>query len=261
MIEAIRQPATAILIVTCCIIWFFLQKRSLGYSEVGMSYDRVVCGQELWRLVTSQLSHVDLLHLVFNLSALWSVGIVERSNVLGTIYYIQQSSLLFVMSPVICLGLYHAMIYVAKREEYRSVTAVGYSCVIFGWMTILAVRQPGGISMLPLFGLASMPMYLAPFASLVITSVLIPKASFLGHLSGIIAGYAISTGVFDALGPLGAVALLVLALAGVAGVAVRNNQLRIPGYMQLSGEGVDVEGGSGGGAGQLRIVNGVIQRG
>lgn len=68
--------------------------------------------------------------------------------------------------------------------------------------------------MLPLFGLASMPMYLAPFASLVITSVLIPKASFLGHLSGIIAGYAISTGVFDVLGPLGAVALLVLALAG-----------------------------------------------
>lgn len=52
-----------------------------------------------------------------------------------------------------------------------------------------------------------------------------------------------------------------LVTAGVAGVAVRSNQLRIPGYMQLSGEGVDVEGGSGGGAGQLRIVNGVIQRG
>ena len=43
----------------------------------------------------------------------------------------------------ICMGLYYIIIHVSKREEYRHVQSVGYSCVLFGWMTILAVRQPG----------------------------------------------------------------------------------------------------------------------
>lgn len=42
------------------------------------------------------------------------------------------------------------------------------------------------------------------------------RASFLGHLSGILAGYLISSGLFDALGPWGALGLLGAALAGAA---------------------------------------------
>lgn len=157
--------------------------------------------------------------------------------------------------------------------------------------------------MLPIFGLANVPMWLTPFASLIITSILIPKASFLGHLSGIIAGFIISSRIFDGLGPWGALGLLAAALtgavvagvasaarlaacnrvaealpglepacpactrglrvtskccmpAGVAWVAASRNQLP---YIQLPGSEADVEA-AGGGQGQLRIVNGVIQR-
>jgi hypothetical protein len=88
----------------------------------------------------------------------------------------------------ISLALYHFAIVVLKKEEYRTTQAVGYSCVLFGWMTILAVSNPAGITMLPLFGLADIPAYLAPFGSLIFTSILIPRASFVGHLSGILAG-------------------------------------------------------------------------
>jgi membrane associated rhomboid family serine protease len=105
--QALRQPATAILVVVCCAVWYLLHKHSLGYPDVGMSYDNIVQAHELWRMASSQLSHVDLLHLVFNVSALWSIGIVEKmgpARGLGTLYYLQQSALLFVLSPVVRSG-------------------------------------------------------------------------------------------------------------------------------------------------------------
>lgn len=72
------------------------------------------------------------------------------------------------------------------------VSAVGYSCVVFGWMTIVSVKQPS--MRLDIFGLFNLPIALAPFESLVITSIMVPQASFVGHLAGIIAGYILSLG-------------------------------------------------------------------
>jgi len=40
------------------------------------------------------------------------------------------------------------------------------------------------------------PLSLAPFGSLILTQILIPQASFIGHLSGIIVGYLISWDLF-----------------------------------------------------------------
>ena len=48
-----------------------------------------------------------------------------------------------VSSLQFCMLIYHMLITVAKREQFRETTAVGYSCVLFGWMTLLAVKQPG----------------------------------------------------------------------------------------------------------------------
>lgn len=52
------------------------------------SYDTGLKDQQLWRIATSQLSHVDLLHLIFNLSVLWTVGFVEAVPEAGTGYYV-----------------------------------------------------------------------------------------------------------------------------------------------------------------------------
>lgn len=57
-----------------------------------------------------------------------------------------------------------------------------------GRMTLLAAHGKGSFSVL---GMAEMPMWASPFASLVLTSVLVPQASFLGHLAGIVAGFAV----------------------------------------------------------------------
>ncbi len=64
------------------------------------------------------------------------------------------------------------------------------------WMTILAVSGSASFSV---FGFGNIPMYLTPFASLVLTSIIIPRASFIGHLSGILVGFLVCLSMCSAL--------------------------------------------------------------
>ena len=55
--------------------------------------------------MTAQLSHVELLHLLFNLTALWSVGDAEASDGFaakgGVAYMVQMSIVLLLLSGVV----------------------------------------------------------------------------------------------------------------------------------------------------------------
>ncbi|KAL8104363.1 hypothetical protein AgCh_028536 [Apium graveolens] len=73
-------------------------------------------------------------------------------------------------------------------------------------MTILSVKQPS--SKLNLFGFLSLPISFAPFESLIFTSIIVPQASFLGHLSGIVVGYSISWGLIHGMNNYWAVSIL-----------------------------------------------------
>jgi membrane associated rhomboid family serine protease len=229
-----------------------------------MSYETVVSGRQLWRCGAAQLAHVEATHLLFNLAALWSMGVVEEAPGLGSLFFLKYTALLLLLAPPLCMALYHAAIRLAGRDHYRSVTAVGYSCVLFGWMAILAARQPAGITALPLIGLGHVPTALAPFGSLLVTSALVPRASFVGHLAGILAGYLVAVPWLDAVPAWAA-----LAGAGAAGAGLAANFLALRGGAggdlvtpflpdwaggRPSAEG-DVEGGTrGGGGGPTRAA-------
>lgn len=206
-LEILEKPATSCIIGICCAIWFYIQKKGIGYSHVGMSYETATEGH-YWRIITSAFSHISVLHLVFNMSALWSLGVVEQLGHigLGVEYYLHYTLVLVILSGFLVLGMYHVLIQRFKIEYFRRVTAVGYSCVVFGWMTILSVKQPS--SKLELFGFLSLPISFAPFESLIFTSIIVPQASFLGHLSGIIVGYAIAWGLIHGMNNYWAISIL-----------------------------------------------------
>lgn len=174
---------------------------------MGLSYEAAIEGQ-YWRIITSAFSHVSVVHLVFNMSALWSLGVVEQLGHLGlgVDFYLQYTLVLLILSGVLVLGAYHVLIQKFKLEYFRRLTAVGYSCVVFGWMTILAVKQPS--TKLNLFGVLSLPISFAPFESLIFTSIIVPQASFIGHLSGIIIGYSIGWGLIQGMNNYWAVTML-----------------------------------------------------
>lgn len=212
--DILEKPASSCAILVCSAIWLLIQRKNVGYSDVGLSYETVVLQGQHWRLITSAFSHISFLHLIFNMSALWSLGIVESSKSynLGTSYYLQYSLVLLLLSGLLILGMYHVLITRFKLDLFRRVTAVGYSCVVFGWMTILAVKQPS--LKLNMFGLLSLPISFAPFESLIFTSILVPQASFLGHLAGIIVGYLIGWGVVQGMTSYWAIVISLWAAVG-----------------------------------------------
>ncbi|CAI5964220.1 unnamed protein product [Closterium sp. NIES-64] len=77
LLDVLRKPATTLVVALCSFIWFQIQKRAISYPDVGISYDAVVSHRQFWRLASAPLSHISLLHLLFNVSALWSMGGIE----------------------------------------------------------------------------------------------------------------------------------------------------------------------------------------
>ena len=213
-LEIREKPLTTLIVAASSLIWLILSQRGWGYARVGTSYEKVVEQGQYWRLLVSQLSHVELMHLVMNMSSLWSLGFVEKSRGMGTMYYLKVTVILMVFSKLMLIGFYHVMINFFKRSHYRRVTSVGYSSVVFGWMSNLSVgkRRTANFRLL---GMSSIPMSLAPFASLIMTSLLIPRSSFFGHLSGILVGYLVGFGYFDWFNAYWAVCLCLWMIIGL----------------------------------------------
>jgi hypothetical protein len=87
-------------------------------------------------------------------------------------------------------------------------------------MTYVAVKgAPSGV--LSLFGAARVPVNLAPFGSLLFTSLVVPQASFIGHLAGIVVGYLVAWDAFKWLDTK-ATSLLLLGTVAVAAGTYRN---------------------------------------
>lgn len=63
--EIVEKPATSCIIGICSAVWFYIQKKNIGYSHVGLCYETSTEGH-YWRIITSAFSHISVLHLVFN---------------------------------------------------------------------------------------------------------------------------------------------------------------------------------------------------
>ena len=220
LLDAWERPATTVVTCVCCAVWWYLHSRGLGYDDVGVSYRKAVRERQLWRCVTASFSHVSFLHLLFNMSSLWSLGVVEqmgsRGAGWGTVWYSRYTLVMLVGSMALVLATTHVLVRYAKVERYERVTSVGYSCVVFGWMTYVSVKgAPSGV--LSLFGFARVPVNLAPFGSLLFTSLVVPQASFIGHLAGIAVGYFVAWDMFAWLDATSTAVLLLCVVAAAAG--------------------------------------------
>ena len=95
----VQRPLTSGVIGILCAVYFYIKSRQLGYNDVGLSYDRAIHQGELWRILTGQLSHIDLIHLLFNVSSLWSLGSLEVQR--GHADYCQTSLVLLLCSGAV----------------------------------------------------------------------------------------------------------------------------------------------------------------
>mmetsp|Transcript_31999 Transcript_31999/g.51683 ORF Transcript_31999/g.51683 Transcript_31999/m.51683 type:complete len:267 (-) Transcript_31999:552-1352(-) len=249
LFDVVQQPVTTCVIAICCAICLYCFQKGLGYEDVGINLERILRG-EWWRMLTSSLTHISLLHLLFNMSSTWNLGFLEVY--LGPWIYIKYSLILLFLSSLLTVGVYYVLADRFHMERYLRVYAVGYSCVVFGWMTISAILQP--TSVLNFFGL-QLPISYAPFGSLILTSILVPQASFLGHLAGIIIGLGIGWGLFEWVTTYWFANYMLWSAIITVASAKQSGQIDLP-FISLS---TDIEQSSSS-TSTLRMENGILTR-
>jgi len=187
--EILYSPCTSTIIGINIIFFIIIRVRGWSADKIALSYQTMVINGEWYRAITSSISHINVLHIAFNMTSIWSYRFIEHLN--GTLYYIKESLVLLLCSVALLLVMYHVLIKMFNKDIYMNTYCLGYSCVLFGWMTLVAAKTPYGQSI----SILGYPMSakLAPFIALLLASLVFPNASFVGHLSGIIIGFIVAT--------------------------------------------------------------------
>jgi membrane associated rhomboid family serine protease len=257
----VQRPATTAVVAVCSGLWLRIKQKEYDYPDVAASYNTIVHSHQYWRLLVSQFAHIDLLHLLFNMASLWSLGIIEQIH--GSAFYLRMTLVMLVITAALELAAYHVLIKVLKREQSSGSLAntyvLGYSGIVFGWMAAWALGLPGSAT-ISLLGFNGVPAWLYPILSLAITHIIVPKASLIGHCSGIAAGALVGLGAFDWVGTYWAVCLATWVAIGVVYGLVKEGVVTVPFVTKLGGyvalPGLDVEGGQGAAV----VRNGVLAR-
>lgn len=136
----LHRPVNSLLLLIIFFIFYLCYNGTLSPASVVMSYESIVLrsGEE-WRIVTSSLTHFDLMHLGFNTMTLYQIGDIEI--IYGSSKYFYLSLDLIVVTIVIALLIQHVLITRLGREDMIEQQAVGYSCVLFAWMVVISVRM------------------------------------------------------------------------------------------------------------------------
>ncbi|XP_067144711.1 rhomboid-related protein 4-like [Centruroides vittatus] len=177
-------PVTAVTVVLQVIIYLrLIQLPWYQVSDVCLSLDHVWYGKEWHRLIFAALEHADDIHLYYNMvSFIWKGQQLERRWGKFKFFYIL--CVFTILTNVTLLALSH----VASEcfdPVYRYHCAVGFSGVIFALKVLTNYYWPQTTAVV--YGLP-FPASYAVWLELVVIQLLVPGASFLGHLAGIVVG-------------------------------------------------------------------------
>lgn len=195
-----KPPATLFFVAINLIIHYLARLKSfvprelynlasnlLRITEIRRAclHPRLVLSGHRYRLLVSSFVHADDLHLAYNLTSFLYKGLTLESY-LGTLHFLA----LVLYLSFTAHGIYILVALIMRPLGFPHIMdncLVGFSGVIFGLKTILNSSPAYARRAETIFGF-SLPAGRSPWLELVLASVLSPRVSFLGHLSGILAG-------------------------------------------------------------------------
>ena len=127
-------PATFALLLGLFAFFAVIRVKRWTGDTVGASAESIE-GRQYWRLLTSNLAHIDSVHFVFNLSTAYSLGgALERRH--GSAALLWSTSALVVFVGLVAASL--------TRHGGGAVGAwhLGFSGVLFAWITDEALMAP-----------------------------------------------------------------------------------------------------------------------
>ncbi|XP_071798252.1 rhomboid-related protein 4-like [Asterias amurensis] len=165
--------------------------RNPGIRNVCVSTYSVWYQGDWTRLALAAWFHLDDWHLYYNMvSFLWKGISLERR--FGTLYFAYLIAVFSLLTNATMVGLNFALAEAMEDESYVVSCAAGFSGVIFALKVLTTHYTPAGTQYV--MGMFPVPSRYACWAELVLIQLLVPRASFTGHLAGILVGLAFVKG-------------------------------------------------------------------
>ena len=137
------------------------------------------------RIIASSFYHLDDMHLYFNMvSFIWKG--IKLENKLKSRRFFILIAVFSILTQVVMLLLNYMLYEAFNNSQYLYTCAAGFSAVIFGLKVLTTSHSNNSVSVMgmPLL----VPARYACWVELILIQILVPQASFTGHLSGILVG-------------------------------------------------------------------------
>lgn len=159
-------------------------------SAVCLSAQAVLSWREYERLVLSALEHADDIHLYYNMLSFLAKGRTLEKH-FGSPYFAYLLSVFTVLTSLTYVGLEVALTELFNDRQYYKTCAIGFSGVIFALKVLTTTYWETGHRRY--FGIRVSGKY-AVWLELLSIQLMVPNASFVGHLAGILVGVSFTQG-------------------------------------------------------------------
>lgn len=184
---------TASVLCTCVTLWVVpaLLGGNIG-SKVCLMPKLVVENFQIWRIWLYTIAHQGFFHILFNMITWYFLGSDYESQVgsLGLLYDVFIRILPFASVTHIILSYLLDSILSLKLHTN---CCVGISGVLFA-LLVYQLRNQSTVSVLGFFDMPS--IWYPPLLALLL-QLFYPQISFLGHITGILAGHALTNSLLD----------------------------------------------------------------
>ncbi|XP_045619967.2 rhomboid-related protein 4 [Procambarus clarkii] len=183
-------PVTLLAIVGQTLLFLGIINPPWDRYDVCISGESILIHKDYRRLVLSAIEHADDIHLYYNMASLMLKG---RSLELryGSVKFCILLAVFTIATSLTYVGLVWGATEIFETYSYMRQCAIGFSGVLFA-LKVLTTHYEGGASHY-VHGIL-VPTKYAVWVELVIIQVLVPRASFIGHLAGILVGVAYISG-------------------------------------------------------------------
>ena len=164
-------------------------------GEACVSYNHIWKLKQWRRILLASFFHLDDMHLYFNMiSFLWKGRTLERRY--GSRKFFIIIIVFAVLSQILLTILNRLLATMLWNSSYLTSCAAGFSAVIFA-LKVLTTNNMWEESVSILGLPVTVPAQLACWVELVLIQILVPNASFAGHLAGILVGFAFIYGPLE----------------------------------------------------------------
>lgn len=169
--------STYAIIITCVVIFILFNTGKIAVDEYLTSYYSSIKNRQYWRFITHSFSHYNLLHLIFNMFALWNIG-SSMETALGSLKFFALFVLFSAVTGIVS-SLYH-------QHGGGSIGASGAICGFIGISFALIIRY---------YGLSGIVRIIPSLIPMIVMSFF-PQVDTSSHVTGIIAGFIVGFLIF-----------------------------------------------------------------